>query len=158
MRFAIVAALSLFLLHGAADAKDVAVGPLQVSQPWLRATPKGASVAGGYLTIRNTGTTPDRLIGGSAEVAGRFEIHEMRMEQGVMRMRHLSRGLELKPGDTVELKPGGLHVMLMDLKQPLVQGETVKGTLVFEKAGTVAVEFSVEAIGAQRGGSAHRGH
>lgn len=159
MKYVMGLILSLFLLNEPANAKDVAIGPLQISQPWLRATPKGASVAGGYMTIRNTGTGPDRLIGGSAEVAGRFEVHEMAMEQGVMKMRHLSRGLEVKPGETVELKPGGYHIMLMDLKQPLTQGQTVRGTLIFEKAGTVAVEYSVAPIGAQRSGAGmHKAH
>ena len=97
---------------------------------------------------------PDRLVGGSSAVASRFEIHEMTMVDGVMKMRPLG-GLEVKPGETVELKPGAFHIMLMDLKQPLEKGQKIKGTLIFEKAGTVAIEYAVEALGA---GSPSGGH
>ena len=123
---------------------------------WTRATPKGAAVAGGYLKITNTGAAPDRLVGGTFASAGRFEIHEMKTENGVMTMRGIPGGLEIKPGQTVEFKPGGYHVMFMDLKTPLQQGRSVKGTLVFEKAGTVEVEYAVEAMGGSA--PAHRGH
>ena len=78
---------------------------------------RGAQVAGGYLKITNNGNEADRLIGGSAASPARFEVHEMAMESGVMKMRQVN-GLEIKPGETVELKPGGMHVMFMDLKQP----------------------------------------
>lgn len=140
---------------GAAVAQVYSAGGLQVDQPWARATPKGATVGAGYLTITNKGPQPDRLIGGTAEPAARFEVHSTVMEDGVARMRPLS-GIDLKPGETVELKPGGMHVMFMGLKQPLVQGQRVKGTLVFERAGTVAVEFVVQAAGAPAG--AQGGH
>jgi copper(I)-binding protein len=130
-----------------AAAHDYKLGGLEIAHPWSRATPKGARVAGGYLTITNKGATPDRLVGGSLPVAGRFEIHEMRMNNGVMQMRALPQGLEIKPGQTVELKPGSFHLMFMDLKQPLEQGKPVKGTLSFEKAGTIEVEYTVEPIG-----------
>ena len=141
----------------AAQAHEYELGPLKIEHPWARATPKGAAVAGGYLKITNTGKDADRLIGGSAAFAGRFEIHEMAMSDGVMQMRHLPKGLEIKPGETVELKPGSFHVMFMDLKQPLVKDHKPrpKGTLVFEKAGTVEVEFAVEAVG---GGPAEHKH
>jgi copper(I)-binding protein len=133
-------------------ATDYNLGPLQIVQPWARATPKGASVAGGFMKITNKGTAPDRLLGGTAGFAGRFEIHEMKMEQGVMKMRPLSAGLEIKPGQTVELKPGSFHVMFMELKAPLEKGQRVKGTLEFEKAGKIEVEYTVEAIGASSAG------
>jgi periplasmic copper chaperone A len=137
----------------AQPAAEQRVGDLVLGRTWTRATPGGARVAGGYLTIRNTGATPDRLIGGSLEAAGRVEIHEMAMVEGVMRMRDLANGLPIAPGSTVELRPGGFHVMFMDLSRPLRQGETLRGTLVFERAGTVPVEFRVDAMGA---GAAHR--
>jgi len=140
-----------------AHAEDVTAGSLKISAPWTRATPKGASVGGGYLKIANTGTTPDRLTGGSTDVAGRFEVHEMSMDNGVMKMRPVAGGIEIKPGQTVELKPGGYHVMFVGLKQQLTQGEGVKATLVFEKAGKVDVTFAVEGIGAQTGGGAMPG-
>jgi uncharacterized protein YcnI len=131
-------------------------GPLTVEAPWSRATPGGAKVAGGYLRIANTGDAPDRLVGGTAAVAQKFEIHEMTMQGDVMRMRALDNGLEIKPGQTVELKPGGLHLMFLDLQRPLKEGETVKGTLVFEKAGTVEVEYAVRALGARGGSQEHQ--
>lgn len=152
------AVLALSMAAPSAVAHDYKAGPIEIAHPWSRATPKGASVAGGYLKLTNTGETPDRLVAGSSEISGRFEIHEMSMDKGVMRMRPLRNGLEIKPGQTVELKPGSFHVMFLDLKKPLQQGERIKGTLVFEKAGTVAVEFAVEAIGASPGqpGRAHQ--
>jgi copper(I)-binding protein len=141
-----------------AHAHEYTVGSLKIGHPWARATPKGASVAGGYLKITNTGKEPDRLVGGSVPFAGRFEIHEMSHEGGVMKMRHLPKGLEIKPGETVELKPGSYHLMFMDLKQPLVKDQKPrpKGTLMFEKAGTVEVEYAIEAIGGSPKG--HGGH
>ena len=141
-----------------AHADDVAAGSLKISAPWARATPKGATVGAGYMTITNNGSAPDRLVGGAAEVSNRFEIHEMTMDNGVMRMRHIAKGLEITPGQSVELKPGGNHVMFLGLKKPLAQGEYVKATLVFEKAGKVDVDFTVESIGAQRPGSAGGGN
>jgi copper(I)-binding protein len=138
----------LCLMVGAARAEDYSVGKLEIANPWLRATPKGAEIAGGYMTIRNKGDAPDRLIGGTSDVAGRFELHQMTMEQNVMKMRPVEGGLEIKPGAAVEFTPGSLHIMLVGLKHPLEKGQRVKGTLVFEKAGKVDVEYSVEAMGA----------
>jgi periplasmic copper chaperone A len=148
------AALLSTLVGGPVAAHDYKAGSLEIAHPWTRATPKGAAVAGGYLKIVNKGTTADRLVGGSLPGAGRFEIHEMRTNNGVMQMRPLPSGLEIKPGETVELKPGSYHLMFMELKQPLERGKSVKGKLVFEKAGTVEVEYSVEPIG----GPAPQGH
>lgn len=143
------ALLALFqVLAFPVSAADIVKGDIKISQPWARATPGGAKVAAGYLTITNSGKAPDRLVGGTAVAAGTLEIHDMTMTDGIMRMRRLDAGLELKPGQTVALKPGGLHVMFMDLKAPLKQGEKVKGTLVFEKAGTVEIEYEVAPIGA----------
>jgi copper(I)-binding protein len=156
------AAAVLLATTVAAQAADVKAGDLVISQAWSRATPSGAKVAGGYLTIANKGSAPDRLVGGSAPVAGKFELHEMKMEEGVMKMRPLDNGLEIAPGKSVKLAPGGYHLMLMDLKQPLKQGEKVAVTLQFEKAGTVQLSLEVEAVGAQApgGGGAmeHKGH
>jgi periplasmic copper chaperone A len=137
------------------SAHDYRIGDLRIDHPWTRATPGGAKVAGGFMAITNTGNQPDRLIGGSAVPAGIFEVHEMRMEGNVMRMRALEKGLEIKPGQTVELKPGGYHVMFIDLKSPLKEGASFKGTLIFEKAGTIEVEYKIEARGASGG---HGGH
>ena len=141
---------------GAAPATAFRAGPLVIEAHWSRATPGRAQVAGGYMRITNTGSEPDRLVGGTAAVAGRFEVHEMSMTEGVMRMRPVEGGLVIRPGETVELKPGGYHAMLMDLRQPLKEGDTVKGTLVFEKAGPMAIEYRVGGLGAQApGGHAH---
>ena len=93
------------------------------------------------MKITNTGTAPDRLISGSSDVASKFEVHEMTMENGVAKMRPIKGGLEIKPGETVELKPGSFHVMFVGLKKPLASGEHIKGTLVFEKAGTLECRF-----------------
>ncbi|MGL5445996.1 MAG: copper chaperone PCu(A)C [Rhabdaerophilum sp.] len=152
---ALGAVFAAFLLTYPLAAHDYTIGDLKIDHPWTRATPGGAKVAGGYMKITNNGTMPDRLIGGTAVPAGIFEVHEMKMEGNVMRMRALAKGLEIKPGQTVELKPGGLHVMFIDLKSPLKEGEKFKGTLVFEKAGTIEVEYAVEARSSAGG---HGGH
>ena len=146
------------VLPSAAHAADYKVGPIEIDRPWSRAVPKGASVAAGYLTIRNTGDAPDRLVSGSTPVAGKFEVHEMSMDNGVMKMRPVTAGVEIKPGETVELKPQSFHIMMTGLKQPVEKGTSFKGTLVFEKAGPVEVEFSVESVGAMAPSAAHDMH
>jgi periplasmic copper chaperone A len=154
-----ILAIALILAAGGAWAADYKVGSIEIDGPWSRATPKGAKVASGYLRITNTGSTPDRLTGGTFVPAGAAEIHEMSMDRGVMRMRELKGGVEIKPRATVDLQPSSIHLMFTDLKRPLAKGEHIKGTLVFEKAGAVEVEYAVEAIGASRpqpGG--HVGH
>ena len=135
-------------LSSSAHANDYKVGALEIDHPWSRAVPKGATVAAGYLTIKNTGTEPDRLVSGSTPVAGKFEFHEMTMDKGVMRMRPVPAGIVIKPGETVELKPQSMHIMMMGLKQPIEKGKSFKGSLVFEKAGAVEVDFAVEGVGA----------
>ena len=137
------------LLVTPARAQEARAGDLVITQPWSRATPTGAKVAGGYLTIENKGSAPDRLVGGAGDVAGRLEIHEMAMNNGVMTMRPLDKGLTIEPGKTVKLAPGGYHLMLMDLKNPLKQGEKVPLTLEFEKAGKVTLSLDVQGVGAQ---------
>src|SRR5258708_7328849 len=129
----LIPALLVTLAATTAYAQDYKVGNLQISQPWVRATPKGAAVAGGYLRITNTGTTPDRLLGGSTDVAKRFEVHEMSMDNGVMKMRELKNGLEIPPGAAVELKPGSHHIMMQELARPLATGQRVKASLTFAK-------------------------
>jgi periplasmic copper chaperone A len=151
----LILAAALMLVAGPGVAETYKVGSIQIEQPWARATPKGATIGAGYMKITNTGTEPDRLVGGSVSFAGRFEVHSMTMEQGVMKMREVKDGLEIKPGETVELKPGGYHVMFVDLKEPLKQGEDVTVTLKFAKAGTVEVKYPVEAIGAGGPAAAH---
>ena len=151
---------ALFALLGApAHAQEVKAGDLVITQAWSRATPGGAKIAGGFLTIENKGAAPDRLIGGSGDIAGKVEIHEMAMNNGVMTMRPLDKGLAIEPGKTVKLAPGGYHLMLMDLKNPLKQGDKVPLTLEFEKAGKVTLSLDVQGVGAQApavGGSGAR--
>jgi len=124
------------------------LGALTITAPWTRVTPKGAKVAGGYVRITNTGTEPDRLVGGSFDLSARVEVHEMSVDGGVMRMRELTKGLEIAPGAIVELKPGGFHLMFMDMKGALEAGKPVKGRITFEKAGSIDVEFRVAPLGA----------
>jgi len=139
---------SLVALSSGAHAYDYKVGGLEIDHPWSRAVPKGATVAAGYMKIKNTGTEPDRLVSGSTTVADRFVIHQMSMDKGVMKMRPVPAGVEIKPGGTIEFKPGSGHIMMMDLKQPIEKGKPFKGSLVFEKAGAVDIDFAVEAVGA----------
>jgi periplasmic copper chaperone A len=131
-----------------AQAKDYELGSIHIAQPWARATPKGASSAAAYMTITNNGTAPDRVSCVSSDASAQCQIHSMTMDNGVMQMRPVEGGLEIKPGETVTLKPGSFHVMLESLKHPLEQGNTVKMTLKFDNAGTIDVESPIAAIGA----------
>ena len=151
-------AAALVALAAPVRAEDVKAGDLVITQAWSRQTPSGAKVAGAYLTIENKGTTADRLISGSGDIAGKVEVHEMAMEGGVMKMRPLDKGLVIDPGKTVKLAPGGYHLMMMDLKSPLKQGDKVPVTLQFEKAGKVNVSLDVQGVGAQAPGGDHSGH
>jgi len=139
---------AIVLAARASAASDYDLGAIHISQTWARATPKGATAGAGYMTITNKGATPDKIICISDDASTQCQIHTMTMEGGVMKMRPVEGGLEIKPGESVTLKPGGDHVMFRDLKQPLVQGQSVKATLKFERAGTVDVDYPVLAIGA----------
>jgi copper(I)-binding protein len=143
---ALAAALLFVGAHGVLAAEAPAAA-LKIEQPWSRATPPGAKVAGGYLVIENAAAAPDRLQAATAEIAGRTEIHEMSVTDGIMRMRKLSDGLAVPGSGEVRLEPGSYHLMFMDLKRGIAKGERFKGTLVFEKAGPVEVEFVVQGIG-----------
>ena len=153
-----LAAAALLLSAGFATAHEFKAGPLKIGHPWSRATPAGAKVGGGYLSIENTGSAADRLVSVSVPFAARAEVHEMAVKDGIMTMRPLDNGVDVPAGAKVEFKPGGYHIMFMDLKQQLKQGEMMKGTLTFEKAGTVDVEFKVDSIAAQGGEGEHKGH
>jgi copper(I)-binding protein len=136
-------------LAAPARAEDVKAADLVITQAWTRATPGGAKVGGGYLTIENKGSAPDRLIGGSADIADKVQVHQMTMNNGVMTMRPLDNGLVIEPGKIVKLAPGGYHLMMLDLKGPLKQGDKVPVTLEFEKAGKVKLSLDVQGVGAQ---------
>src|SRR5471032_2566531 len=129
-------------------AHDYKIGSIEIVQPWSRATPSTAPSASGFLTLTNKGNAPDRLIDIETSAAKQAEIHEMKMDGAVMRMRELENGVVLQPGQTIELKPGGYHVMFMGLKAPFVKDQKVPATLVFEKAGRIDIEFQVDALGA----------
>jgi copper(I)-binding protein len=136
------------LCAATAAARDYKLGALEIAHPWARATPPSAPAGGGFLKITNTGTTPDRLISASSPGAEIVQVHEMKMDGNVMRMREVEKGLEIPPGGSVTLAPGGYHLMMMGLKAPFKQGASVPVTLVFEKAGKIDVELAVEAMGA----------
>jgi periplasmic copper chaperone A len=158
LQFLTLAALMASVFTVPVQAGDAKAGDLVITQAWSRATPNGAKIAGGYLTIENKGTAPDKLIGGNGDIAGKVEVHEMSMNNGVMTMRPLDKGLVIEPGKTVKLAPGGYHLMMFDLKGPLKQGDKVPVTLVFEKAGKVNVSLDVQGVGAQApGGMEHSG-
>jgi copper(I)-binding protein len=154
----IVAAIML-LAHSiiAAHAADYDVGSIHITQPWSRATLKGVTSGAGYMTITNKGTAPDKVTCVSDDASAQCQIHTMTMEGGVMKMRPVEGGLEIKPGETVKLAPLGLHLMFRDLKHPLEQGKTIKATLKFENAGTVDVEYPILAGGSPGPSSAGGG-
>jgi copper(I)-binding protein len=138
----------------AATAHDFKHGALEIQHPWARPTVAGQSAGGGYLAIRNTGSAPDRLLGGTAAGAASVELHEMRMDGDVMRMREI-KALELPAGKLVTLAPGGLHLMLTGLKAPLKIGDKLPVKLRFEKAGEVELVFHVESKPAPATTTAH---
>jgi len=147
--FAGFAAIALLVTGaGPLSAHEISAGSLLIAHPYVRATPEGARVAAGYALILNEGEEADRLVDVSGEIAGRAEIHEMAVDdKGVMTMRKVAGGLEVPAGGELSLEPGSYHIMFMDLNRPAREGEYFRGTLTFEKAGTVEVEFAVEAMG-----------
>jgi copper(I)-binding protein len=157
MRLIFIAALAASLSWlGAASAQSITGGDLELTDLWTRATPPRAAVAGGYLTIINHGAAPDRLVAVSSPQAAVGEVHEMKVEDGVMTMRPLEGGLPIPAGETVTLAPGGYHIMFMELREPFTEGGKVPVTLTFENAGTVETSLHVEPIGAPGpGGDTH---
>jgi copper(I)-binding protein len=126
---------------------ETRAGDLAITQGWSRAAGQGGQGAG-YLTIANHGAAPDRLLSASSPAARSVELHTHIHEGEVMRMRPVS-AIEIPPGQTVTLRPGGLHLMLVGLARPLRQGETVPVTLRFERAGEVPMTLAVLAAGAR---------
>ena len=139
-----LAAAALLSAVITANAHDYEVVNVEIGHPWSRATLPNAPVAGGYMTITNTGTAADRLIGGATPAAADVQIHEMTMDGDVMKMRQIEGGLEIPAGETVTLAPGGFHLMLTKPVKRLMEGDRVPLTLRFEKAGTVEVELVVD--------------
>jgi periplasmic copper chaperone A len=143
---------------GMPDAKDsgagtYTAGDITVTAAYARAMLPGQPVGGGYLTVTNKGAENDRLVSATSPLAGMVEIHEMAMQGETMRMRKLNDGVDVPAGKTVELKPGGFHLMFMKVKAPFKAGDSVMLTLVFEKAGPVEVLLPVKAAGP--GGAQH---
>lgn len=155
---AAILATGLAAFAGGASAHGYKAGALRIGHPWSRATPANAPVAGGYMTIENTGDADDRLVAVSAEIAPRGEIHEMKMEGDVMKMNALPEGLTIPAGGTVKLEPGGYHLMFMDLGGPFVEGTSVTVTLTFEKAGAVEVQLPVGSPAAKAPAMDHTMH
>jgi periplasmic copper chaperone A len=153
-RMILSAALAVALGMGIAGAQSS--GPISIEKPFSRATPGGSKAGAGYMTIVNKGGQADRLVSVSSPAAGKVEIHEMTMQDGVMKMRELANGLPIEAGKSASLAPHGTHLMMMDLKAPLKEGDKVPLTLNFEKAGKIEVTLDVQAIGAQQpGGGMH---
>ena len=140
--------LALTLAPSLARAADFSAGDLVIQHPWMRATPNGAQVAGGYLSITNHGTEADTLTGGSIDGAAQATIHNMTMDGGVMRMRP-SGPLSIHPGGSITLSPSGTHIMFTQLRHGFRKGDVIAGTLDFQRAGRVPIRFTVEGIGAK---------
>ena len=140
--------------HGKHDTQTVSIGDLKIISPIIRATPPNAPVSAGYMMIENNGEETDRLIGGSASFAGKVEVHEMKMDGEIMKMRKIAGGLEIPAGGKVTLKAGGLHIMFMKLQEQMKEGEKRTITLEFEKAGSVEFELPVQKV--ERGGHEHK--
>lgn len=138
--------LAAWLLASTAQAHQYELGPLTITQPWARATAPGAQAGGGFLKIANKGSA-DRLIAAEANVSNVVELHTMRMDGNVMRMAKLDNGIDLPAGQSVELKPGGLHVMFIELKAPLKEGDKFPLRLKFEQAGEITVDVQVQGLG-----------
>ena len=142
-------ALATLLLSVLAYAHDYAVGALSIDHPWARATAPGAPVGGGFMSIRNAGDQPDRLIGASADFATEVQIHESSMADGMMRMQHRPEGVAVPESGALVLRPGSYHLMFVGLQHRLVEGERETVTLQFERAGEVEVELTIEGPGEQ---------
>jgi periplasmic copper chaperone A len=140
------------LLLMAALAAAPAWAQVTVENAWMRATPPGAKIAAGYLTIRNAGAA-DRLLGVSSPVAERVETHVTVREGDILRMREV-KGYVVPAGGTLELKPGGSHLMFVNIKAPMKEGTSVPATLKFQRAGEIKVEFQVRPLA----GGEHHGH
>ncbi|HEX4297297.1 MAG TPA: copper chaperone PCu(A)C [Devosia sp.] len=135
------------IVAGCPAGQSFSAGPITVSGAFLRATPKGAQSAGGYLTISNTGASADIFTGASSPAADSVELHQMKMNGNVMEMSDVSGGLPIPPGGSLRLDPFGYHLMLTGMAAPFVQGDCVAMTLHFATAGDIPVEFNVGSMG-----------
>ena len=135
----------------------IEIGALKITGAWAKAMLPGQPVGGGYLTVENTGAEADRLLSVTSSASPDVQLHEMKMEGDIMKMRQLADGLEIPAGGKLELKPGGFHLMFMAVPEPFKEGGMVKITLKFEKAGDVDVTLPVAAAGAKGPGEMHSG-
>jgi hypothetical protein len=151
LAFAVLAGFS-----GLAEGKEFTAGELRIEQPWARASATEAAKAGAaYFTLVNLGAEADRLIGVATPLAKKAGLHHSVMDQGVMKMLPVA-AVEVSPGEPAVLRPGGLHVMLMGLKAPLIEGETFTLTLTFEKAGSIEIEVTIQGPAAMQPGMMHK--
>lgn len=169
---ALLAALALFALAtpaythdgvdhdhtGHQDCDEITLGGLTITGPFTRATLPNAPVAGGFLTLTNTGADDDRLVSVTTPIAREAQIHEMAMENDVMKMRQLADGLLIPAGETVTLAPGGFHLMFMGLNAPIAEGDSVPVTLTFEKAGSITIDLIAAGSAADAPAEDHSGH
>ena len=135
--------LASFITMPGAFAHEIKLGDLEIIHPWARQSPMAADVTGGFMVIRNTGKTDDKLIGVTAEIADVVQIHDMKMENDVMKMFEIPGGVVIPAGQSVEFKPKSKHIMFMKVKTQPMADSQFKGTLVFEKAGSVEIEYEV---------------
>ncbi|AHV91256.1 copper chaperone PCu(A)C [Bordetella holmesii] len=155
-----VFAAALALTAGAtAVAADYKVGQIEVDDLWVRASAPGQENGAGYLEIENDGKMADRLVSVSSPAAQRVELHTVKNENGMARMREVEGGIVVPADGKVELRPGGYHVMFLKLKAPFAEGGSVPATLTFEKAGEVNVNFKIKAVSHNAGMShGHMSH
>ena len=134
----------VFISAGALADHKFKLGQLTIDHPYTRSTAPGQKVAGGFMKIENKGAT-DQLVSASSPVAGEMQLHTMTMDGNVMKMREV-KTIEVPANGSVELKPGGLHLMFMDIKAPLKAGESVSVKLKFQKAGDVEIKVPIRDI------------
>jgi copper(I)-binding protein len=154
----LAAAAMIAVASSVSFAAEVVKGDITIVETWTRATPPNARAGGGFAKITNSGSEADRIVAASSPVSKKTELHEMAVVDGVMKMREMEDGIAVPAGGTVELKPGGLHIMFMGLNEPLKEGETVPVKLTFEKAGEVDIILSVHKMGAKGMGHGHMKH
>ena len=144
----LIAALLLVLYLGdGAHAQTSAASTVVVEQPWARATPKGAKTGAAYMILKNNGASADRLLSATTPLADQVQFHKETEDNGVSRMREV-HNVELEPGAKITFKPGEMHMMLVGLKQPLIEGQALPLTLQFERAGNIDVTMPIEKVGA----------
>ncbi len=143
LAFAMALSIGAFLLPGLAHAHETKVGAITIEHPWMRPSPMKATTAAGFLIITNIGAEDDRLIKATSTITANVQIHDMKMEGDVMKMVELTEGIVIPAGQSVVLKPRSLHVMFQDVEAMPEPGTEVRGTLVFEKAGSVDVTYEV---------------